>query len=266
VAEQMGIPFTLMPHAVDIFLHRNRARNNLAKVTDSEHCRCLYAIGQYHKDFYIDMGCSADKIIICRPYQNEEDYLVRSLEPTNRPIRQIISISRFQEKKGLHLLIGAFRKLEDPELRLTLYGYGPLKNELERLAQGDGRIRIAPGPTSKEECRTNLAEADLFVLPCIETADGDKDGLPTVLREAMAAGVPILTTPIASIPDLITAGETGFFAKPGDIESLVGELERILRLKETKILKVRQHAQFCIRCCFSGLSTIDRLLEVWKKG
>ena len=111
-----------------------------------------------------------------------------------------------------------------------------------------------------------LDQADLFVLPCVESPDGDKDGLPTVLREAMAAGVLVASTSLSSIPDLIKDGENGWLAKPGEVESLVQVLKGILKLPQAQLWDIRKRAQKTIQRSFDVHATIEPLLEVWKKN
>jgi glycosyltransferase involved in cell wall biosynthesis len=76
--------------------------------------------------------------------------------------------------------------------------------------------------------RRELLAADAAVLPCVLTPDGERDGIPIFLCEAMALGVPAVTTPVAGIPELVRDGDTGFLARPGDVASLVDALARAL--------------------------------------
>jgi glycosyltransferase involved in cell wall biosynthesis len=265
-AEATQCPFTFMPHAVDIFLKLNAGRNRLALVANSPFCRGIFAEGAYHRQFFIDQGVAARNILILRPYCDEQKFWQDELRPLHQ-VRNLVVIARFQEKKGLPFLIQAFRDLRRTESTLRVYGYGSdaQTSELQALAAGDSRIQILPGVSTEEEVAV-LKTADLFVLPSIETKDGDKDGLPTVLREAMAAGVPVLTTPISSIPDLVRHGVTGFLAAPGNVKSLSQQMEEIMDLPSTQLLSIRKAAQERIRTGFGKELTIHTLLEVWKKG
>lgn len=76
--------------------------------------------------------------------------------------------------------------------------------------------------------RRELLGADLAVLPCVITADGERDGIPIFLVEAMALGVPVVTTPISGIPELVRDGETGYLAAAGDASALADALTRAL--------------------------------------
>lgn len=265
VAERTGIPFTFMPHAVDLFLQLNAGRNQIDRVVSSPLCKAVFAIGSYHRQHFIERGCPPEKIVTARPFFDASIFT----NPSPRPvatIRRIVSISRLQEKKGFHILIEAFKNLESEDLCLEIHGYGPQEEQLRTLANGDPRISFRPAPASATEVKAVLDQAELFVLPCVESPDRDKDGLPTVLREAMAAGVPVVSTSLSSIPDLIKDGENGWLAKPGDLESLVQVLKRILKLPQAQLWDIRKKAQKTIQRSFDVHATIEPLLEVWKKN
>jgi glycosyltransferase involved in cell wall biosynthesis len=112
-------------------------------------------------------------------------------------------------------------------LHVRLVGDGPLRPELERLARTLGissRVDFM-GSRDETEVRALLDEADLFVLPSRVARDGQMEGLPVVLIEAVACGVPTVATRLSGIPELIADGETGWLAEPGDPQSLRAKLE-----------------------------------------
>ena len=73
-----------------------------------------------------------------------------------------------------------------------------------------------------------MREADAAVLPCVVAADGERDGIPVFLNEAMALGVPVVSTPVSGIPEMVEDGKTGFLCEPGDAASLALALRRVL--------------------------------------
>ena len=88
------------------------------------------------------------------------------------------------------------------------------------------------GALASNEVRRELLTADLAVLPCVIAADGERDGIPVFLNEAMALAVPVVTTPISGIPEMVRDGETGFLAQPGDSQSLADTIARALASPE----------------------------------
>ena len=139
-------------------------------------------------------------------------------------------MDRRLEKKGFEYLVRAAPLL--PEVDIRLYGYGPLEDDLRRVAAEVGATNvefagIIEGPEALED---TYRQADLFVLPCVRAADGDLDGLPTVLLEAMGAGVPAVGCVGEPGPqDIAEAGAGLSLVAPGDIEDLAHAIGALAR-------------------------------------
>ena len=144
----------------------------------------------------------------------------------------ILSVGRLVEKKGFPILLRAAGILRSrgAEFRLVIIGEGPDRADLQSLATGLGLADLVEfrGAQSAEAVRLAYTEADVFALASIVAHDQDRDGLPNVLLEALACGVPAVTTRVSAIPELIEPEETGLLAKPGDPEDLADQLERML--------------------------------------
>jgi glycosyltransferase involved in cell wall biosynthesis len=113
--------------------------------------------------------------------------------------------------------------------RCEIFGEGPLEEQLrEQIAQLDlqGRVEL-PGAKPQHEIRTRLAVASVFVLPSVIDPDGGMDNLPTVIMEAMAAGLPVISTAVGGIPEMVIQSETGFLVPPGDVAALADAIERL---------------------------------------
>ena len=148
-----------------------------------------------------------------------------SVPDTPRPL--ILAVGRYIEKKGFADLITACRKLDGRAFECVIVGEGALEGQLRALAAGDSRIAIT-GPKSEEEIVGLMARASVFALPCVEEGDGAKDNLPTVIMEAMAAAVPVISTPIAGVPEMVTDGVTGWLVPPRDPAALAARLAECL--------------------------------------
>jgi glycosyltransferase involved in cell wall biosynthesis len=139
------------------------------------------------------------------------------LSPAEVP--RILSVGRYVEKKGFADLIEACRLLHAQGQRFEcfLVGGGPLEEDLRGriVAAGlEGLVHLL-GPRPQHEVRTLLASADLFVLACVPDAGGGSDNLPTVIMEAMAGGVPCVSTRLAGVPEMIEHRENGWLVSPG---------------------------------------------------
>jgi colanic acid/amylovoran biosynthesis glycosyltransferase len=141
------------------------------------------------------------------------------------PVR-LLSVGRLAPAKGQLLLVHACAELRREGLvfELTLVGDGPDRQRLEEATQRHqltGCVRFT-GALNQAEVRAALARADAFVLPSLA------EGIPVVLMEAMASGVPCVTCPVNGIPELIEHNRSGLLATPGDVQALTDQLRRII--------------------------------------
>jgi colanic acid/amylovoran biosynthesis glycosyltransferase len=144
----------------------------------------------------------------------------------------LVSAARLVHKKGLHVVPAALARLRARGVRFAwrVLGDGPQREQLEgacaRLGVADAVTFL--GPSDNAAVRRELLAADVALLPCVIAPDGERDGIPVFLCEAMALGVPVVTTPVSGIPELVEDGRTGFLAAPGDFEALADVLARVL--------------------------------------
>jgi glycosyltransferase involved in cell wall biosynthesis len=114
--------------------------------------------------------------------------------------------------------------------RCEIIGEGPLKEELSaQLEQLDLQNRVTlSGTKPQHEVRQRLAAANVFVLPSVVDAQGGMDNLPTVIMEAMATGLPVVSTNIGGIPEMVVQNETGFLVQPDDAVALAAAIENLI--------------------------------------
>lgn len=158
----------------------------------------------------------------------------RRLEPGGEIC--VASVARLTEKKGLEYGVEAVARLAKrwPNLRYRIAGEGPLRGALERrIADLDagGAVQLL-GPLGHEQVAALLRESHVLLAPSVTAADGDEEGIPVALMEAMAAGMPVLSTYHAGIPELVEDGVSGFLVAERNTEALAGALERLLREPE----------------------------------
>jgi len=152
-------------------------------------------------------------------------------QPPSGPPR-IISVGRYVEKKGFADLIEACRLLRNRGRKFdcVIVGGGPLETVLqtriERASLGDV-VRLL-GPRSQSEVRELLAGSELFVLACVPDAEGGSDNLPTVILEAMLSELPVVSTKIAGIPEMVIDGETGLLVAAKEPAALTMAMEKLL--------------------------------------
>jgi len=169
------------------------------------------------------------------------------------------------EKKGFDTLIEAAALLVEKgmNLRLIVAGEGPMKNTLHKLVQ---RLWLQdtvefPGTIANQDVAAWLHTLDIFVLPCRKDQNGDMDGIPVVLMEAMLSGVPVISTRLSGIPELITNEVSGLLTTPHDPHSLAQGMERLLLDYQLR-KKICQNAITQVQLEFDAQANIERLLDL----
>jgi glycosyltransferase involved in cell wall biosynthesis len=143
----------------------------------------------------------------------------------------IVAIGRLIVKKGFASLIRACELLVERgrSFQCEIFGEGPLENQLraqiEELAL-QNHIQL-PGPKPQHELRERLANARVFVMPSVPEPEGGMDNLPTVIMEAMATGLPVVSTRIGGIPEMVIDNQTGFLVQPEDAVALAEAIEKV---------------------------------------
>lgn len=154
----------------------------------------------------------------------------RREHPPATPI--ILSVGRFCEKKGFTYLIQACHRLKQKGKPFVcrIVGFGPLQEQLEELietlALRDSVLLV--GKMTQDKLVQEYRQAHLFVLPCLVTDDGDRDGIPNVLVEAMATGIPVVSTSVSGIVELVDHMENGLLGPEKDLEALTAAMETLL--------------------------------------
>lgn len=255
-----GISYTFTAHAKDIFhesvepedLHR-KLQEAAAVVTVSDFNR------QYLQQTYGRAAAQVQRI-----YNGLDLGNFNYQSPVDRS-PQIISVGRLVEKKGLDHLINACALLAERgcAFRCQIIGTGPLEKDLRSQIQELGLqnwVAIV-GPRPQNEVFQQVQQAAVFAAPYVIGRDGNRDGLPTVLLEAMALGTPCVATDVTGIPEVIREGETGLLVPQRDPAALATALERLLTqpaLREQLAQPARQliEAEFDIHRNTASLRTL----------
>ncbi len=221
-----GVPYSFTAHANDIFV---RGWLLDEKVRRS---KFAVAISGFNRDFLAAQGAPRDKIQVIHCGVDSGSFTRRETTSIRYPVK-LGSLGRMVEKKGFNVLIDACRILKSSgvSFAVEIAGDGPLKQELlmqASLSGLSGEIKFI-GSLGHDKVPGWLKELDLFVLPCKEDHDGDMDGIPVVLMEAMLSGVPVVSTRLTGIPELIEDRVTGYLADPGDPRSLASAIKEAIR-------------------------------------
>jgi colanic acid/amylovoran biosynthesis glycosyltransferase len=186
----------------------------------------VITISQYGRDQVIQHSpAPAPPVEVCRLGVDPERFPYRA--PTAKPdVFHLLCVARLAPVKGHRILFAAMERLvlEGRRLRLTLAGDGPDRPALERDAATWGLDELVhfEGWTGQERLRELYRDADLFVLPSFA------EGIPVVLMEAMAAGVPCVASAVCGVPELIHDGVEGLLVAPSDDEGLAAAIARLM--------------------------------------
>jgi len=225
----LGVPFSFTGHAADLFRERCALED---KIRRAEFIVC---ISEFHRRFYLEHGAKPEQLFIAYCGINPEWFYPPGPKPESagRPYR-IVSSGRLVEKKGFAYLIDACRILADrgEHFECVIGGSGELENALktqvERLGLTD-RVTVTGKALLQEKIIEFMHGGDVYALPCVWASDDDVDGLPQMLMEAMACGLPAISTRLVGIPDLIRHKETGLLVEPNNARELADAIARFMR-------------------------------------
>ncbi len=226
----------------------------------------MLPISDYWRTRLVELGCPPEKARVHRMGIDTGRIRFEPRAATDGSIR-ILSIGRFVEKKGFEFGLRAFARIaaNRPGARYEIVGDGPLRGRLEATIRdlGLGERVILHGSRTHEEVLALLKGAHAMLVPSVTAADGDQEGIPVVVLEAMAAGVPVVATRHTGIPEAVRDGETGLLAKERDVEGLAahlaaiaGQPERATRLAAAA--RARVETEFDVNVLNDRLVTLVR--------
>ena len=193
-------------------------------------------VSQHCRDTLIRLGCAENKMAV--HHMGVDCYRLAFSPvrpPKSGPIR-IVSIARFVEKKGLEYGIRAMAKVIDryPDVEYDIIGDGPLWNRCARLIEelATGAKVHLQGWKDRQETYSLLRKSHIFLCPSVTSVDGDKEGIPVVLMEAMAIGLPVVTSWHSGIPELVQDGISGLLVAERDVDGLADRLLYLLEHPE----------------------------------
>jgi len=256
------IPFSFTSHANDLF---ERGWLLPQKITRSQFA---VTISEFNKEYLCSLGGDGEKIHVVRCGVNSDTFAARPFNPCTPPYT-IGTLGRMVEKKGFDILLRAAMILHENnvEFELLIAGSGPLEDYLKKLSQQLALDRVVyfVGSLPHKDVPPWLKTLDLFVLPCQKDKNGDMDGIPVVLMEAMLSGIPVVSTKLSGIPELIGHGKEGILAEPKSPESLASAIWRLLdddalqcKCVGSGVEKVEKE--------FDAESNIKKIIKLFEKG
>lgn len=217
VGRLTGIPFSFTAHAHDIFVEQAGLSRRIGAA------RFVATISEFNARILTELSPGGTPIEVIHMGIDPDVYRFRPrAAPAQGPVTALC-VASLQEKKGHRVLFEALAGKPGLErLRLELVGGGELHDSLEALADELGiadRVNFR-GPLEESAVRDRLTAADIFVLPSLVAADGQMEGIPVAIMEAVASGLFVVGTRMSGIPELIDDPRVGLLAEPGDAAAL----------------------------------------------
>ena len=214
-AGRLGVPYSFGAHARDI-----------RKVPAAELRRRAWGAARViacNNDAAAELRCMGGNVALV-PHGVDVRRFTPAPPPRDEPLR-LLAVGRLVEKKGFDVLIHALTRLGGSP-RLRIIGDGGLRGRLEHTvasARLADRVELS-GTATHRELPSAYADADVVIVPSVEDATGDRDGLPNVVLEAMASGRPVIASAIGAIPSAVQDSESGLLVPPGDAAALAGAI------------------------------------------
>lgn len=227
----LDVPFSFTGHAVDLFRDRCALEDKIRRAD------FIVCISEFHRNFYLENGARPEQLFVVYCGINPEWFHPPDAETTSKRPYRVLSSGRLVEKKGFAYLVEACRILADrgENFECVIGGSGELEAELRTQVS---RLKLDPVVTvtgralQQERIIEFMHGGDVYVLPCVWASDKDVDGLPQMLMEAMACGLPAISTRLVGIPDLIRDGETGLLVDANDANQLADAITSLMHDRE----------------------------------
>jgi len=204
-----------------------------------------------------DLNCSNERIHVLRSGINVSEFQYRERAFDFQKKINILSVGRLVEKKGFKYAIYAIEKLvkKFPNIQYTIVGKGILEDELKQIIQTlklESNIHFIKEMVN-DELKEAYYQAQIFILPCVQARDRDQEGIPNVLKEAMATGLPVVSTLHSGIPELIEHGKSGFLVPERDVDGIVKNCEFLI-----------SNPQRCTEMGLAGRRFVEENFEISK--
>jgi glycosyltransferase involved in cell wall biosynthesis len=264
-ARLLGLPFSFTAHAKDIFHHDCSPR--ILRLL-MRRARRVVTVSDFNLRYLAGLlAARADRDKLVRVYNGVDlEQFSPALRPAASPPPLILAIGRLVEKKGFSDLIEALHLLRQRGLRFRcqIIGKGPLESALAAAIARfdlDAQVELT-GPLPRAEIASRLRCACLLVAPSVVGRDGNREGLPTTLIEALACGVPTVATAVTGIPEAIEDHVSGLLVPPGEpgrLAQAIAELllDPALRASMARAARERAESHFDLE------RNVGRLLEVF---
>lgn len=268
VKRRVRIPMLTSFHGFDLPSKRNRRKSYHRKLPLLFKHGTKFTVPSRHmKRKLIRWGCPRGKIKIL--YSGID---LRRFPYMQRPARTdgilIIGVGRLHKKKGFKYLIKAFKLVQEkhPSSQLLIIGRGQERGRLKRLIRKlklQSKVKLK-GHVEHHQLNKWLQRADIFCLPSVTTKDGNQEGIPNSLKEAMATGLPVISTKHGGIPELIGDGQEGYLVPERSVSKLAMRICELIEQPELR-LAMGERGREKVERNFNREKQVARLEEIYRR-
>jgi len=214
-----GVPFSITVHSAG----ERHLSHVIGIPLKLKHAQKLVMISRFNIDDYSLSYPCQDKSVVIRCGMAVDDFAFQPVSSEGAQVLQLLAVGRMVEKKGFEYLVqaAALLKRQNFPFHLKILGYGPLHEQLRKMVEELGLLGQVdlPGKMSSEEVQRHMAGAHVVVVPSVTDRDGGMEGIPVVIMEAMALGIPVIATRHSGIPEVVR-DDTGTLVPERDAEAL----------------------------------------------
>jgi colanic acid/amylovoran biosynthesis glycosyltransferase len=252
-------------HDISSFVQErgNNIYDEVFKVSDFFLVNC-----EFFRQRAIKLGCDSDKIMVHRSGLDCSKFIFTPRYPSSDGWVRVATTGRLVEKKGIEYAIRAVAKQAaiHPKIEYNIIGDGPLKEEFHQLIQelNAGHLIKLVGWKNEREIIEILDQSHIFIAPSVTAQDGNQDAPINVLKEAMAMGLPVISTYHGGIPELVKDGTSGFLVPERDVDALAEKLSYLIEHPE-HWAEMGQSGRTCVEEHYDLHKLNDRLVKIYQQ-
>jgi glycosyltransferase involved in cell wall biosynthesis len=266
LAQQLGVPIVVSFHGLDAFSACDSDVYGEAYKHLFEHADGITCVSELMWKHLVELGSDPQRTHVIHVGKRVDEYPF--YPPAEETVKAWISVGRLTEKKGHLDTLRAFRQIIDqfPDQRLTIIGDGPLRQAVEAFVQDQGltdHVRLL-GNIAHSEVKRRLQAADAFILSSRTAANGDREGVPTVLMEAQFLGLPCVSTRHSGIPEVIPKENQWLLADEGEPDEVASRMRALITADHSTRCRLARAGREKVESEFDLSREARKLAELYK--
>jgi glycosyltransferase involved in cell wall biosynthesis len=240
VKKRLGLPMITSFHGFDLPMRRQKKKTYHRRLSKLFKAGDKFTVpSKQMKRLLIRWGCPSSKIVVMYSGIDPKKFpYINRAKRKNKRVR-ILCVGRLHQKKGMSYLLKAFKRVhrKQKNTELVIVGEGKERKKLERIIRRyklNGCVKLK-GDRSPKQVADEMKKADIFCLLSVTTKDGNHEGIPNALKEAMSTGLPVVATRHGGIPELVTHGREGYLVPERNVKKAAKRLNQLVRNRKKRL-------------------------------